>query len=262
MIDVADITEMLKDLAKAIPRGAPEFQDNTTAKVWAKHFVDFNIEVLTDAFERAPVAFQFFPSLRELVLYAQGCDADDESTAAEGARAIWRYMFEGQELTPFAALVFDDMGGWDKLGKMVDQEQPGSWLKAFREGARAYLRRMDAGGLRNDAREAVKLGHQGVSTEGDGCSITWDEEHRLTAQLDALVDDDHFLEGDEYLEPYEVRKRKAFDAGLNYWEPPRSHEINRPLTHAERQLWTHKINQAMRVAINSMKRRASEYASN
>jgi len=226
---------ILKNSAK-IFNDSPNFNDKDILSFWHKNLYKYADQIVP-ILKQASILFKRWPSIRELLEEAQIAPATRSDTIRQAVNSIWAHMAGSGNLTPLGKKVFDSFGGMHKLGQaQFDTYNRSIYNSQFYDRAKQLINEPDVPLLTEGEKQQEKTEAQkAIELE---IQKTNEEIKARHSKRGGLL----YVE-----ESYEDRKRKALEAGLDYWEPPRSWEIgNRDFTDEERRLWVEKIRRNMK----------------
>lgn len=172
-----ELAKYLKQLAVAIPKGAPKDLD-ALAFAWGERFRDVTPEMMSILNNQAMEKFEFFPSLKELKDMLMGSVEDN---AKEVGQLIWaaiakygsqmgRWPEIAAKITPLGEQVVNAMGGWHHLCDTLTNDDRMSFIAQTRDLAislqkKPIMKRQDAliAGSQSDfIREQIEQAGKGM----------------------------------------------------------------------------------------------------
>lgn len=197
-------------------------------------------ERLAETLDSAHTRWDFWPSFRDL-LEGAGVEIESPGRLIEDAVAsIWGHLDRGSDLTLLGGRIFDSLGGWEVIGaQAMDQGGRKHWDRRFWQTGKALLKRDEERGTLPALPPSPDVPEDDPQRGVDSIEAYLRKKEEETHQLLLMPKLDVPM-------PYEDRKARALEEGKDYWEPPRSWEIDRPLTPEERRLWVRKLSRGMR----------------
>jgi hypothetical protein len=155
-----DFSKFMVRLGMAIPRFAPNTGDRNVLEVWYEQLGELTNEQLQTAFSKAVATCESFPSMKQIREFVGKAVASDEDKARDIAERIYlglgkigllyanddRKLARLKEHLGEAGMeVVRQMGGWNVLCEITDDDNVGMLKAQWREFAAVVLRKTRSG---------------------------------------------------------------------------------------------------------------------
>lgn len=153
MVTKNEFAAFMHALTQSVPRFAPRM-DVDFLRSWYEHFQDMSLRDLTSMARLAPIKFEQFPSIKELLELAGKLPRDDDAVAREVAERIWsaierfgdsRHKEVEQTIGEVAWEVVRLGGGWRSLCLIADYDNATTLKAQWRESAKGLIAKKRAG---------------------------------------------------------------------------------------------------------------------
>lgn len=232
-ISKVDFAAVLQRTAKLFQH-SPDFKDTSTLRAWGLALYP-HADLLVPVLMKAPALWSKFPSIRELLDEIGISPKNSRQVIRQAVTSVWSYLESVGEPTPLGERVFLSLGGWEHIASLnFDQQARSIYNSQLYDRAEKLLFEDENNALPKPDQKLLGP----TKTEENALNFL---ESKMRETHNAIHKNTLYVDED-----LEERKRAARESGADYYEPPRSWEINRQLNPEERKMWLKKIEKEMK----------------